>query len=480
MEIFRQWGVEDAIRDRGLPDSSDSFVVMDGIEHEIGRSEPEAFFDQGPARKSVVAQDAVEEALARKLAEYPLVEVQWHTRALLVEETGDRVFVTVRNEETGVEDRWSSAYVVGADGGAGLTADAAGIGYEGPPVMGLMLNTYFQADLGSYASARNAAVLMMRPERAGDEFVQLLNTNGVDRWLMLTQIGRATDERSRRLTEDETMAVVRRALRLPDLKAKIINEGVWRLTRRVAERFSKGRIFLAGDAAHRFPPSGGFGLNSGVQDVHNLAWKLAFVINRGVSAKLLESYDEERRPIAHANADLALLNHARLIRVREAVLSGNAEKLKFWLIDLEAHINSVGHTLGFVYDKGIVVTDGTTRPAVTPRVYVPTDRPGSRYPHFWLDDAHKHSSLDLFDTELTIVVGPEGEAWAHAASAVSVASGVPIAVHRLSAVDPGRGLGMGPKGAVLVRPDGVVAWRIGWDEERPVEVLGSIVEQLFG
>src|SRR5690606_14640640 len=119
----------------------------------------------------------------------------------------------------------------------------------------------------------------------------------------------------------------------------------WRMTRRIANAFRKGRVFLVGDAAHQFPPFGGFGMNSGIEDVHNLAWKLAFVLRGRAGNRLLDTYDVERRPIAHANADLAFVNATRFPHIGAALQNGDRDEIRFWLRDAENHIHSMGHTL---------------------------------------------------------------------------------------------------------------------------------------
>lgn len=479
MEIFRQWGVYDSIKDRGLPDESDSMVFMQDLDTEIDRTVPEPYNDESPARKSVVAQDAVEEALAAKLADHPDADVRWQTEFIGYEAVPGGVKVTARDLRTGETLAWTSRFLMGADGARGGVARAAGIEYEGPPTMAVMLNTYFKADLSAYKSVHTAAGLYMRPRKPGEETVMLLNTNGADRWLWLRRIGAERDERPRPATHEETVERIRYGLGLPDLKVEIINEAVWRMTRRIAVSFRSGPIFLIGDAAHRFPPYGGFGMNSGIQDVHNLAWKIAFVLAGKACNGLLDSYDIERRPIAHSNADLALVNGARQPFMAAALDRGDRDQIRFWLRDAENHIHSIGHTLGFSYPTGALVPDGTTPPDKTPRYYRPTDRPGSRYPHFWLDDAKTKSSIDLFDRDFVLMAGPEADVWIEAADAVSRQRDLPIVVHRLRAKDLEHGLAIGPRGAALVRPDGVTAWRIGWVSDAPQVDLDRVFETIL-
>ncbi len=99
------------------------------------------------------------------------------------------------------------------------------------------------------------------------------------------------------------------------------------MSRQVAASFRKGRVLLVGDSAHRFPPNGGYGMNSGIQDAHNLAWKLAFVLTGRAGARLLDSYESERRPVAESNADFSLHNAARFAQCDEALRSGNPDRV---------------------------------------------------------------------------------------------------------------------------------------------------------
>lgn len=481
MEIFRQWGVEAPIRSRGLPDGAEMIVMMDGGigGKELGRSIPQSDLGQSPSRLCMVAQDAIEEALVTALAAQPLAEVHFSTEFTTFEEQSDGVAVTARDLASGKLCTWRSQYLIGADGGVGAVAKIAGISFDGRPITGVLLNTYFRADLSRFQCAREAVAIWFRHKDPARPPQIIANTNGADRWLAMTRIGADKDERERPLTEAETIAVIREALGLPDLDVHIINEAKWRLTRQIAHTFAQGRVYLVGDAAHRFPPAGGFGLNSGIQDVQNLAWKLAFVLRGWASEKLLKSYDLERRPAAHSNADAAMPNLNRLPKMMEAVQSGDEDRIRFWLIDIEGHIHNAGHILGGSYDNGAIISDGTTPPTYSPRVYTPTDRPGSRFPHLWLDAGKAKSTLDLFDRELVLVGGPKADSWLEATSRVSKRLSIPIRTHRLAEANVALGIHTGPRGAVLVRPDGIVAWRVGWQVADPETELASVIKSLL-
>jgi hypothetical protein len=247
----------------------------------------------------------------------------------------------------------------------------------------------------------------------------------------------------------------------------------------VANRFSRGRVFLIGDAAHRFPPNGGFGMNSGIQDAHNLAWKLKFVSDGIAGPDLLETYDVERRPVAESNADFSLGNQKRFLQTDVALRSGNRDQIEFWIRDTDNHLHSSGQSLGFGYEEGAVVADGTVKTPLQPRYYAPSDRPGSRFPHFWLNLARTDSTLDWFDKDLVLVAGPKADGWLGVAGKVSEKTGIPIETRQLDAADEGDGLLLGLRGAVLVRPDGHVAWRMPWLPADPASELNSAVQKIL-
>src|SRR6185436_9357651 len=147
----------------------------------------------------------------------------------------------------------------------------------------------WRADLSKLRIARETSAIRVLPKDKSLPSSAILNTNGKDRWLTISQIGIKEDERDHPWTDQEVIAIARAHVGIPDLDVQIINRSTWRVSRQVAREFRRGRVFLVGDAAHRLPPTGGFGLNSGIQDVHNLAWKLAMVIKDQANESLLDT-----------------------------------------------------------------------------------------------------------------------------------------------------------------------------------------------
>ena len=234
----------------------------------------------------------------------------------------------------------------------------------------------------------------------------------------------------------------------------------------VAERFRHGNVFLVGDAAHQLPPSGGFGMNTAVQDAHNLAWKLAFVLHGRAGDELLDSYHDERAPIARYNADRSLENTRSVGRIRKRMERGrDADEVADAVAESGRYGNWLGMDLGLRYDDGCLLPDGTEPPAVADPVsdYVDCGRPGHRAPHVASGDGG--STLDLYERDFVAVLGSQAPI---DATDLADAPGGALVHHRLSEADDGHERhGIDPTGALLVRPDGHVAWRVASDAGSP-------------
>jgi hypothetical protein len=317
------------------------------------------------------------------------------------------------------------------------------------------------ADLERWVKDRPAAIYLIRQPGLRCTF---LTINGVNRWGFLINL--PVDASFEPYTPEHCAEIVRTAAGVPDLAVKILGIDPWVAASLVAERFRAGRVFIAGDAAHEMPPTGGFGLNTGVQDVHNLAWKLAAVLKGWAAPELLDTYDAERRPWGQFVTDEAL-NHA--ISMGRGQQPDGASGEAPQLARPEFH-SELGVIFGASYASPAVIPDGTEPPAIENPVaqYVPSARPGGRAPHVWLQsNGHRASTQDLIGMGFALFAGERGASWRDAARAVSASLGVPMSAHTAGADgdvgDPdGRwapAYGVEADGAVLVRPDGHVAWR---------------------
>jgi len=259
----------------------------------------------------------------------------------------------------------------------------------------------------------------------------------------------------------------------PTLPVKIDGVSRWRATSDVARRFQVGRVFLVGDAAHLMPPNGGFGGNTGIHDAHNLAWKLALVARGKADAKLLDTYEMERKPVSKFTVEQAYTRYV----TRTAPYLGAK--------DFEPQTSDFNIELGYLYQSPAVMA-GEEEQKLHDDPHETRARPGSRAPHVWLE--RRISSIDLFGKSLVLLAGSEGAAWVDAARrAAKRFEGIPVEAYRVGSVelrDPtGRftiDYGITPAGAVLVRPDGFVAWRAKAGDQDPEATLVGVFAKLLG
>jgi hypothetical protein len=242
----------------------------------------------------------------------------------------------------------------------------------------------------------------------------------------------------------------------------------------VAERYGHGRIFLAGDAAHEMPPTGGFGLNTGVQDVHNLAWKLAAVLWGRASASLLDTYHDERQPVAHAITEQSLINATSMGRLEQAKKNASARP---------EYLNEQGMIFGATYASRAVVPDGTDAPHVANPVtdYTPSARPGGRAPHVAFErDGRRMSTIDLVGNGFALLTAAGGSAWTTVANELASEYELPLKATRIDDPEFMSAYDVDESGAVLVRPDGYVGWRSRAGTSDPAMALREAMTAILG
>lgn len=461
MELFRAWGILDEVERAGMPREEflavgvGSSLTADDFVRSAAAIQRDA--PQSPTYTHLCSQDHLE-VILRGLAEsQPRADVRFATTLTDLRADADHVEAVIETEHGATLVR--SRYVVAADGARSGIRERLGIETEGPPTLGHMISIMFEADLGFLSSDRRAALSFLRDPPCAVEAVD----NG-RRWMVQTGYEPEEGGSPADFTEEVCLASVRAAVGVPDLPVRILGVMPWLQQAKVATDFSRGRVFLAGDAAHVATPQGGFGMNCGIQDAHNLAWKLAAVLRGTAGPRLLDTYTAERRPVAGRTVDESLANALITFHMMEGHLS-----MREAIEQQAGRRSSEGLVLGFHYDSAAVVGDGT--PAPTPadpyRTYVPTARPGHRAPHVWLDGQDGTvSTLDLLGPRFTLLT-PAGGGWPQPAKEAAHRLGVELSVIEIS--DNGsaplrsatwaREYGLGPTGAVLVRPDGHVGWR---------------------
>ncbi|HEY7655220.1 MAG TPA: FAD-dependent monooxygenase [Burkholderiales bacterium] len=465
MEVFRQCGVEEAVRAAGLAFERTVFLIFAEslAGREIERRVPRRSNTLGDApsgvRHCLCAQDDLEPVLRRHAEALAPGTLAFGTELTRFEQDATGVTATVR--DAGGERRIRAQYLIAADGARSRVRPALGIPLHGVTEVYRSVNVLMNANLSQWVKDRPAAIYLVQQPGLRCTF---LTINGVNRWgfLINLPVGASFEP----YTPEHCAAVVRTAAGVPDLEVRILGIDPWVAASLVADRFRAGRVFLAGDAAHEMPPTGGFGLNTGVQDAHNLAWKLAAVLRGWARPELLDTYDAERRPWGQFVTDEALNSALSMGRGRQ--LGGDSGDPPS-LARPEFH-SELGVIFGATYASPAVIPDGTDPPAIENPVaqYVPSARPGSRAPHVWLQhNGHRISTHDLIGMGFVLLAGERGAPWRDAARTVAASLGVPLTACTVGANadvrDPqgqwALAYGVEPEGAVLVRPDGHVAWR---------------------
>jgi 2-polyprenyl-6-methoxyphenol hydroxylase-like FAD-dependent oxidoreductase len=477
MEMYRQAGLDAAIREAGLPPERARFIVWartlagEELERRVpwrARAESQAV---SPVRSCLCAQDYLEPVLCGFAERADGSEVRFRTELSGFAQDATGVTATLVERATGAEYPVRAQYVIAADGAQSRIRSALGVSMIGKPDVYESVNVLLEADLRPWTEHRPSALYFIEQPTLKATF---LTTNGIDRWGFLVNSLSAYGLRAPDFTAERTLEIARAAIGVPDVPVTILGIAPWTASAHVAESYRHGRIFLAGDAAHEMPPTGGFGMNTGVQDVQNLAWKLAAVLQGWAAPALLDTYDAERRPVGRTITEQSLMNSISMGRLGDQA-TGFARP---------EYLNEQGMIFGASYDSGAVVPDGTSAPVVANPVtdYVPSARPGARAPHAWLErSGERVSTIDLVGRRFALLAS--GEEWAKPGHGARVLS-ITTVGDGWELRDPGgqwhATYGLERGGAVLVRPDGHVAWRCPTPVADPAGAVRAALASVLG
>lgn len=409
-----------------------------------------------PENWSLASQDQTEPILADRARELG-ARISFHTELVSLRQHADGVTADVRDTRTGSVRTIRAGYLVGADGWRSKVRRELGIAFRGRGTLGHMLRIFFDADLtaelahldGVAAGRRFALVHLVGAGRHGTFYTTgIPGRYGYFRSLT-AQPGDYTGLAQRWFAD-----LVRDGLGRPGLALEIVDIGETVFACDVAERFTVGRAHLVGDAAKVVPPTGGLGGNTAIMDGFYLAWKLAAVLTGQAGPALLATHDVERRPVAEMIADQQF---TALVTRAEPTLADGTEV---------PPLDPATQAFGYRYAHGAVVREPDDDGALIEDPLSPTGRPGSRAPYVVLSDGNRPTSTTaLFGRGFVLLA--DGPLWTDAATSVAARLGVPLTAYRIGGpgglVDPAgewrAKYGIGPDGAVLVRPDRFVAWR---------------------
>ncbi|EDQ35730.1 2-polyprenyl-6-methoxyphenol hydroxylase [Hoeflea phototrophica DFL-43] len=445
-------------------------------------------------------------------------QARMSTEYLSHTQDAEGVTTTCLDRLTGKEITIRSKYLLGGDGGNSKVAELEKLPFEGQMGVSGSMNIIFKADLSKYVAHRPSVLYWVVQPGAdvggiGMGLVRMVRP--WNEWLIVW--GYDINGPAPEVNNAFATKVVRDLVGDQSLEPEITSVSTWTVNNMYATHMQAGRVFIMGDAAHRHPPSNGLGSNTSIQDAFNIAWKLAAVLKGHAGASLLDTYSQERAPVAKQIVTRANQSIGEFGPIFEAlgltestdpeVMQANMDKRCDATMEAEQQRAAIREAIAFKkyefdahgvemnqrYKSGAVVTDGQMEPAYELDAelhYQPTTWPGARLPHAWLygRNGDKHSTLDLVGQgRFTLLTGLSGEAWAAAAEKVAKAMSIELAVHvigpRRDIVDHhgdwARAREVGEGGCVLVRPDQHVAWRAEDLAQNPEAELTRVLSTIL-
>lgn len=464
MELFRELQLDGVIREAGKAlaaawgiytgDNLPAILRQVGaaynkVKHPIELPGLEKLAALSPVSGARCTQDLAE-PLLRQAAIDRGADVRFHTELLSFTQNEHHVTAYIRNRDTGVTDTITCRYMIAADGASSPIRRELSVETTGPGALGNLLNIYFEAPLGDAVRGHEFSIgIIRKPGFTG----MLTAINNSDKWVMHLHYDPQQDKPEDYTTE-RLESIIREMIDMPEIPVRIISMLPWKPTVKAVTNMQHGRIFIAGDAAHQMTPYGGKGAASGVQDVHNLAWKLALVLQHKAHPSLLDTYSPERQPVGLRNALLSgemadekgLVNPDSLMKQLDKVTETEAFN---WMI----------HRLGLP-DYCYASTAIAGKPLLNLSDTVKADgQPGTRVPHQWLhENDTRISTLDLAVTHFTLVTAGEVPRWQEAAANMEVQFRIPIPVKVITDEQWTAAARLEAGMALLIRPDGFVAW----------------------
>lgn len=453
MELLRVAGLEADLMAEG-PLGDFSIIVAETVTgRELKTILPRGSWeisDLTPAKMSGAGQDRIE-LILRKHAEALGADIRYSTELRGFEQDADGVTATIRDLRTGVETQVRADYLVGADGNRSPIRERLGIGAHGAGSLSHNIAIVFEANLEPALRGRDLALYYLQNPRFTGAFI---NTTKSNRALVSVEYD-PDKEQPGDFDAERCIELVRGALGIDDMEVEILEVMPWEMSSRSAERYTQGRIFLVGDAAHTMPPTGGLGGQTAMQDGYDLAWKLALVLHKQAGAELLSTYEAERKPVAEMTVDLQTANYVERMRPDRTDLRKPGIVTDY-----------IGVAVGYRYHSAAILQESNDDGAFVEDPSKPSGRPGTRAAHVTFEHKGKLvSSLDLVGRDFVLLTGPDGAPWARAAMTLAYQYGLPLSIYRVGAdlldVDAKWEwrYGVTAAGAVLLRPDGYIAWR---------------------
>jgi putative polyketide hydroxylase len=409
-------------------------------------------------------------------------DVRYGTELVSFAQDGQGVTATIRDRTTGASSVVRADYLAACDGAHSHIRDTLGVNADGLGVLDEhYIFAYFRADWSELIRGYEAdAILIDRPGIRG-----IFLITDADRGMFLITDTPSSGASAQDYTAERCKELILNGIGKPGLAVEVVDVAHWQPAQLVAEHFQQGRVLLVGDAAHTMPPKLGLGVNTAIQSAQNLAWKLAAVLKGTAAPQLLATYQTERQPVGRLASEQSLVGPAASVlnQGRDERLLGAGRRVPLFSL-----------IAGYRYRSQAVLDEdaGPSSPMELQLLETPeelTGLPGTRLPHLWVErQGRRISTLDLLDGRFLLLAGPAGTPWQAATPRVADSFAIDLVAYRLGAegdlLDPDNGwpakMAMSPEGAVLVRPDGFVAWRTSTLPASPERRLEQVISSILG
>jgi 2-polyprenyl-6-methoxyphenol hydroxylase-like FAD-dependent oxidoreductase len=437
MEILRIGGAEPAMRKVELPITPGAqwrpSLAADAVREDAITAASED--DVSPCEGLAVSQDVFEAVLREHVRAFADATIETGVRLDRLDVAEASAVAHVTDLVSGGRREIRARYVIAADGAHSRIRDRLGIAMNGDADLGQQEMIAFRADLSPVVGDHPRGIYFLT-----DSGAALIWTHPDDRWVISRPVA-SPDPVGAIGPSGRGPDVVREVLGLPGLDVTVLATNPWTAAALSASEYAAGPVLLVGDAAHRFPPVGATGVSAAMHDVHNLAWKIAAVLDGRAAPRLLDTYGVERKQVGERNVAETGAAWSRMFAGSGRPFSGRDMRQ----IDM-----------GYQYRSSAVTPDGSADSDTPGTTYTPTGAPGCRAPHLWIDNGAR-STIDLFDRDFVLLAGADHAGWLSVGATDATALGARLATRLMTERPWAQRFGVTSSGAVLVRPDGHVA-----------------------
>ena len=459
MELYRKLGLEEAIAKHSLPKDQNFFCWLSSITgDEYARiAKQNSSGEISPTFEASAAQPFLERELLNQFVKNG-GKIYFEHKAVNLAQNHEIVQLQVENCKTDNTMLLQADYLLAADGAHSTVREILGIPMIGPAEINSVFSAYCDVDLSDYIKAdkKFSIGFILQSDKPAR---MALSVDGKNKWVfMFPSAGVSLEDLKKIYSDDYVKSQIEDLVGKDNLSINILSKNAWSLGSQIANQFKAGRTFLLGDAAHRFLPSGGMGMNSGLQDADNLIWKLAYVLNGNAKNELLNTYQCERVPPLLTAMQWSLENLKRIVHIqRQFAKASSEEDFSKLAKTQEAHLNKDGLDLGVIYCSDIVPQTSDKKPNIPTDRYIPNTFVGSRLPHFEIIKNNAAiSSLDLVSVNHILLFKDEFVEHVQSLNFKNITTQL-IPIDRLLKTFNDL-LGEG-NNAIWVRPDGHIAWK---------------------